>query len=51
MGRPRWPTRQQIAVLQAAGRLAPARPVQLNDGRITVVVPQHGLALLLLNRR
>jgi xylan 1,4-beta-xylosidase len=51
MGRPRWPTRQQIAVLQAAGRLAPARPVQLNDGRITIVVPQHGLALLLLNRR
>ncbi len=51
MGRPRWPTRQQIAVLQAAGRLAPARPVQLHDGRITVRVPQHGLALLLLDRR
>jgi xylan 1,4-beta-xylosidase len=51
MGRPRWPTRQQIAVLKAAGRLAPARPVQLADGRITVRVPQHGLALLLLDRR
>ena len=50
MGRPRWPTREQIAVLKAAGRLAPARPVQLRDGRITVRVPQHGLALLLLER-
>ncbi len=51
MGRPRWPTRQQIAVLKAAGRLAPARPVRLADGRITVRVPQHGIALLLLDRR
>ena len=50
MGRPRWPTRAQIAALRAAGRLAPPKPIQLKDGHITVRVPQHGLALLLLNR-
>ena len=51
MGRPSWPTPQQIAVLRAAGRLAPPRPVQLVSGGIEVAVPQHGLALLQLNRR
>ncbi len=50
MGRPSWPTPQQIKVLRAAGRLAPPRPVQLVGGRISVAVPQHGLALLLLPR-
>ena len=50
MGRPSWPTPQQIAELRKAGRLAAPRPVHLNGGRIEVRVPQHGLALLLLRR-
>ena len=50
MGRPSWPTPQQIRVLRDAGRLTPPRPVQLVGGRIVVTVPQHGLALLLLHR-
>ena len=51
MGRPSWPTPQQITALRVAGRLAPPRRVHLIDGQIDVVVPQHGLALLLLRRR
>ena len=50
MGRPSWPTPQQITALRAAGRLAPPRRVHLIDGQIDVLVPQHGLALLLLRR-
>ncbi len=50
MGRPSWPTPQQIAELRKAGRLAAPRQVHLNGGRIEVRVPQHGLALLLLRR-
>ena len=49
MGRPRWPTPAQIATLRAAGRLAPPERVGLRAGRIQVAVPQHGLALLLLD--
>ena len=48
MGRPRWPTPAQITELRAAGRLAPARQLTLSDGEVKVVVPQHGLAVLLL---
>ena len=50
MGRPSWPTPQQIAELRKAGRLAAPQRVHLNHGRIEVRVPQHGLALLLLRR-
>ncbi len=50
MGRPSWPTPQQIAELRKAGRLAAPRSVHLDGGRIEVRVPQHGLALLLLRR-
>ncbi len=49
MGRPRWPTPAQITELRAAAELAPPQRVQLRDGRIEVPVPQHGLALLLLD--
>ena len=48
MGRPSWPSRHQIKVLRAAGRLAPAKQVHFMAGRIRVAVPQHGLALLVV---
>lgn len=51
MGRPRWPTPAQIERLRAAGQLARPERVRLHDGRIQVAVPQHGLALLLLEAR
>ena len=46
MGRPAWPTPAQIAILRKAGALAAPQRTRLNEGRIQVQLPQHGLALL-----
>jgi xylan 1,4-beta-xylosidase len=46
MGRPAWPTPAQIAILRKAGRLSAPERTRLNQGRIEVRVPQHGLVLL-----
>jgi len=46
MERPAWPTPAQIATLRKAGRLSAPERTTLNQGRIQVQVPQHGLVLL-----
>ncbi|MGA7540089.1 MAG: hypothetical protein WBW93_15140 [Steroidobacteraceae bacterium] len=46
MGRPAWPTPTQIAALRKAGALAAPQRTRLDQGRIQVQVPQHGLVLL-----
>jgi len=46
MGRPAFPSRQQLAALRAAGRQPPAETVRLAAGRLSVNVPTHGLVLL-----
>ncbi len=51
MGRPAWPTPAQITMLKRAGQLSPPERTRLNQGRIQVQVPQHGLALLQIEAR
>ena len=51
MGRPPWPTRAQISTLQAAARLSAPEELKLDQGRLQVQVPQHGLALLRIEAR
>jgi xylan 1,4-beta-xylosidase len=46
MGRPRFPTRDQLAELRHAAELPGPEQVLLADGRLTVNLPTHGLALL-----
>lgn len=46
MGRPSFPTRQQIAQLRAAGQPAPAETTSLNRNTIKISVLQQGLVLL-----
>lgn len=46
MGRPQWPTRDQIARLRDAAAPAPPESVAIDRGRIEVDVPAHGLALI-----
>ena len=51
MGRPpgdMMPT--QVAQLRAAGAMAPAERMQLHDGKLTLTVPAHGLAVVLVGR-
>ena len=47
MGRPQGSlTRDQVAKLKQAGALAPAEHLTLHDGKLSVTVPAHGLAVL-----
>ncbi|MGA2778193.1 MAG: glycosyl hydrolase [Steroidobacteraceae bacterium] len=46
MGRPAFPTREQIAALQAAAQLATPEPIALTNGQLEVRIPTHGLALI-----
>jgi xylan 1,4-beta-xylosidase len=46
MGRPPFPSRQQIAALREAATLPPAEETHLSGGRIELEVPTHGLWLL-----
>lgn len=46
MGRPAFPSRQQIEQLRAAGKLAKAETVGVKDGKLNLTVPAHGLALV-----
>lgn len=51
MGRPPSDlTQAQVADLKAAGAMAPAEHLQLKNGRLEVVVPAQGLAVLLVRR-
>jgi len=51
MGRPPWPTPAQIRTLRAAARLPPPQEMRLNQGRVQIEVPQHGLVLLRIETR
>jgi xylan 1,4-beta-xylosidase len=46
MGRPAFPSREQIAQLRSAARLAPPETATTTDGRFEVSVPTQGLALV-----
>ena len=51
MGRPPGSlTPEQIKRLQAAGAMAPAEPMQLHNGHLSLTVPAHGLAVLAIGR-
>ncbi len=51
MGRPAWPTPSQITMLRRAGRLSKPERFTLNQGRIQIQVPQHGLVLMQIGTR
>jgi xylan 1,4-beta-xylosidase len=46
IGRPIYPTGQQFEELRRAARIPPPEEKMLNDGRVRVVLPPHGLALI-----
>ncbi|MDE1176438.1 MAG: glycosyl hydrolase family 39 [Edaphobacter sp.] len=46
MGRPAFPSRDQIVKLREAGKAAPAEHASLSKGRMTVQVPPQGLVLI-----
>jgi xylan 1,4-beta-xylosidase len=49
MGRPAYPTRQQIEALKAAAQLPPPEILAVTDGGFSVAIPPQGLALLELS--
>lgn len=48
MGRPAFPSRDQIARLREAGRASPAEQARLHNGALTIQVPPQGLAVVIL---
>jgi xylan 1,4-beta-xylosidase len=46
MGRPAYPTRQQILALRKAGRMAPVEHVRVRGGRFSLEVPPQGLVVV-----
>ncbi|MDO1529238.1 glycosyl hydrolase family 39 [Fulvimonas sp. R45] len=46
MGRPDFPTREQIAKLRKAGRMAPPEQVALHGGKLGLDVPPQGLVVV-----
>jgi xylan 1,4-beta-xylosidase len=46
MGKPKYPTQEQIAALKKASEIGPAEVRSLHDGELTISVPQKGLALI-----
>ena len=46
MGRPAFPSRNQIERLRAAGELADAQQVSLQDGQLVVDIPPQGLVVV-----
>jgi xylan 1,4-beta-xylosidase len=51
MGRPAFPTRDQIIQLRAAGRPFPPQNLTLTNGTLTIAVPPQGLVLIKLSTR
>ena len=51
MGRPAFPTRDQIVQLRAAGKPSPPQSVALKDGSLTISIPPQGLVLITLSVR
>ena len=46
MGRPAFPTRQQIAALREAGKASPPESARLRKGSVSVSLPSQGLVLI-----
>lgn len=51
MGRPAFPSREQILKLREAGRPAPAEHVRLKRQELTLQVPPQGLAVVIIGNR
>jgi xylan 1,4-beta-xylosidase len=49
MGRPDFPSREQIVQLRAAGTLAAPESVALKDGHLTIDIPPQGLVMVELH--
>ena len=46
MGRPAFPTRDQIAKLREAGKPSPPEPSSLKNGTLSITIPPQGLVLI-----
>ena len=46
MGRPPFPSREQIAALRVGARLSAPQALALRAGELRVTVPTHGLAVV-----
>jgi xylan 1,4-beta-xylosidase len=46
MGEPRFPTREQIKELRAAGKLSPPETADVQNGVLTLDIPAHGLVVM-----
>ena len=46
MGRPDFPSRQQIAQLREAGKLAAPETIDVRDGKLAIDVPVQGLVVI-----
>ncbi|HZX70380.1 MAG TPA: glycosyl hydrolase family 39 [Rhodanobacter sp.] len=51
MGRPDFPSREQIAQLRAAGKLSAPEQVSVNNGKFDIAIPPQGLVLIELTAR
>jgi xylan 1,4-beta-xylosidase len=51
MGRPAFPTRDQITQLRAAGKPVPPQNLTLTNGALTITIPPQGLVLIKLSAR
>ena len=51
MGRPAFPTRDQITQLRAAGKTSPPQNLALKNGALTITIPPQGLVLIKLSSR
>jgi xylan 1,4-beta-xylosidase len=49
MGRPAFPTRDQITQLRAAGKASPPQNLALKSGELTITIPPQGLVLIKLS--
>ena len=46
MGKPPYPTQEQIQALQSAASLPPPESIRIQKGQLTIVLPAQGLALI-----
>jgi xylan 1,4-beta-xylosidase len=51
MGRPAFPTRDQIVQLRAAGKASPPQNTALKDGSLTISIPPQGLVVFEVSSR
>jgi xylan 1,4-beta-xylosidase len=46
MGRPAFPSREQIEQLRAAGKMAAPQQLAVQDGRLSLDIPPQGLVVV-----